>query len=69
MDPINHGEVKATTYRCAYCGETNHTFADPSQGTTQVYIEDCQVCCRPNKLHVNYDEWSNQYMIRSEQSQ
>jgi hypothetical protein len=69
MDPINQGEVSSTTYRCAYCGETNHTFVDPSQGTQQTYIEDCQVCCRPNQLHVSYDEWNKQYMIRAEQSQ
>jgi hypothetical protein len=31
MDPINQGKVSSTTYRCAYCGETNHTFVDPSQ--------------------------------------
>ena len=69
MDPINHGEVTGSTYRCAYCGETNHTFVDPSQGSTQTYIEDCQVCCRPNKLRITYDDWNKQYMIRAEQSQ
>jgi len=69
MDPINQGEVKPTTYNCAYCGETNHTFVDPSQGNAQKYIEDCQVCCRPNELHVSYDEWNKHYIIRSEQAQ
>jgi hypothetical protein len=69
MDPINQGEVSSITYRCAYCGETNHTFVDPSQGPQQKYIEDCQVCCRPNELHVSYDEWNKQFVIRAEQSQ
>lgn len=69
MDPINQGQVSSITYRCAYCGETNHTFVDPSQGTQQKYIEDCQVCCRPNELHVSYDEWNKNYIIRAEQSQ
>ena len=69
MDSINPGEVKGSTYRCAYCGEINHTFVDPSQGQQQTYIEDCQVCCRPNELHVSYDEWNKKYIIRSEQSQ
>lgn len=69
MDRINRGEVNAASYICAYCGETNHTFVDPSQGTTQRYIEDCQVCCRPNELHISYDNWNQTYTIRSEQAQ
>jgi hypothetical protein len=32
---------------------------DPSAGRRQQYIEDCQVCCKPNLLHIEYDgeEW------------
>lgn len=63
------GETKSATYRCAYCGETNHTFVDPSQGNSQKYIEDCQVCCRPNELRVLYDQWNEEYNIRASQSQ
>ena len=43
-------------YTCAFCGETNTTFIDLSGGTTQSYIEDCQVCCRPNRLYITIDE-------------
>lgn len=43
-------------YDCACCGEVNSTWVDLSQGFTQSYIEDCQVCCRPNTLYVNVDE-------------
>ncbi|TYP93324.1 Cysteine-rich CPXCG [Fodinibius salinus] len=56
-------------YHCAYCGERNRTFVDPSQGDTQTYIEDCQVCCRPNKLSVSYDKWNEKFIIQSRQSQ
>jgi hypothetical protein len=63
------GESLGADYRCAYCGEINHTFVDPSQGDTQTYIEDCQVCCRPNKLSVSYDQWNEEYIIQSRQSQ
>jgi hypothetical protein len=45
-----------TTYQCATCGEEIETVVDESQGLTQEYIEDCQVCCRPNVLRVTIDE-------------
>ncbi len=40
-------------YMCAYCGEQIDTTVDPSAGRTQSYVEDCQVCCRPNILRVS----------------
>ncbi|MEB3225897.1 MAG: CPXCG motif-containing cysteine-rich protein [Synechococcus sp.] len=43
-------------YFCAYCGEGSITFIDLSEGFTQSYIEDCQVCCRPNRLFITVDE-------------
>jgi Cysteine-rich CPXCG len=32
----------------------------------QTYVEDCQVCCRPNVLHIHYDEWQEAFIIDSE---
>lgn len=61
--------TQSCDYTCAYCGEKNSTFVDPSQGTGQQYIEDCQVCCRPNLLNVYYDEWQQTFTIRAEVSQ
>ena len=43
-------------YFCAYCGEPNLTFIDLSAGRQQSYVEDCQVCCRPNILYIRVDE-------------
>lgn len=43
-------------YYCAVCGETNLTFVDLSQGMQQSYVEDCQVCCRPNVMYLVVDE-------------
>lgn len=43
-------------YCCAFCGEISSTFVDLSGGHTQSYVEDCQVCCRPNVLYVRIDE-------------
>ncbi|MGF1497027.1 MAG: CPXCG motif-containing cysteine-rich protein [Elainellaceae cyanobacterium] len=43
-------------YICAFCGEPNTTFIDLSAGGQQSYVEDCQVCCRPNFLYIRIDE-------------
>ena len=43
-------------YTCAFCGEINTTFIDISAGNHQSYVEDCQVCCRPNILYLDIDE-------------
>ena len=40
-------------YYCAFCGELNTTFVDLGGGMQQSYIEDCQVCCRPNILYLD----------------
>ncbi|MGF1481584.1 MAG: CPXCG motif-containing cysteine-rich protein [Cyanophyceae cyanobacterium] len=45
-----------TDYICAFCGESNTTFVDLSAGSQQSYVEDCQVCCRPNVLYLRVDE-------------
>lgn len=63
------GGLQANSFRCAYCGEINHTFVDLSQGNTQKYVEDCQVCCRPNQLSISYDKWNEKFIIQSQQSQ
>ena len=41
---------------CPYCGESAVIGLDAGGGTTQDYVEDCQVCCRPCRVRVRYDE-------------
>jgi hypothetical protein len=53
-------------FQCAGCGEWNATSVDESAGSTQSYIEDCQVCCKPNLLQVDYDRDSGEFVIRAE---
>ncbi|HEY9629662.1 MAG TPA: CPXCG motif-containing cysteine-rich protein [Coleofasciculaceae cyanobacterium] len=53
-------------YVCAYCGESNFTFVDFSAGNQQSYVEDCQVCCRPNVLFIGIDEETLEIEISSE---
>tara|TARA_B100001057_G_C22506541_1_gene816135 strand:- start:207 stop:434 length:228 start_codon:yes stop_codon:yes gene_type:complete len=51
---------------CPYCGESITILIEPSEGSVlgeayidfaepYEYIEDCQVCCRPIRIHVSVD--------------
>jgi cysteine-rich CPXCG protein len=53
-------------FQCAACGEWNETSVDEGAGTRQRYIEDCQVCCRPNVLRVSWDADMAEYAIFAE---
>ena len=44
------------TYDCAFCGEENDVFVDPSGGDRQTFTEDCGVCCRPNLITLAVDD-------------
>jgi hypothetical protein len=50
-------------FQCAGCGEWNVTAVDESAGSRQSYVEDCQVCCKPNALRVEYDTSSQEFFI------
>ena len=53
-------------FACAGCGEWNETIVDVSAGRRQSYVEDCQVCCKPNVLRITWDQWQEAYQIESE---
>ncbi len=55
-----------TLFTCAFCFEQNSVFVDPSGGDIQQYVEDCQVCCQPNRLTISWTEGDAQYVIESE---
>jgi hypothetical protein len=57
--------VQASFY-CAGCGEENQTTVDESVGRRQSYVEDCQVCCKPNVLAIEYDLSAQEFVIRAE---
>ena len=42
-------------YQCPHCGEMLSAPLDPSQGTSQEFIEDCAVCCRPIQIRITWD--------------
>ena len=41
-------------YLCPSCGEQIVVPVDRSVGANQRYVEDCPVCCRPNRLTVQW---------------
>jgi hypothetical protein len=53
-------------YVCAGCGEWNETTVDESAGSRQRYVEDCQVCCKPNVLRVSWDAATEEFVIDAE---
>ena len=46
----------AVQYGCAFCGEDNDVFVDPSSRSHQTFTEDCTVCCRPNLITLTIDD-------------
>jgi hypothetical protein len=53
-------------FQCASCGEWNETSVDESAGSRQSYVEDCQVCCRPNVVQVWWDADLGQFLMSAE---
>jgi hypothetical protein len=53
-------------FQCAGCGEWNETAVDVTAGSCQTYIEDCQVCCKPNLLRATYDQDMDGFVITAE---
>jgi hypothetical protein len=52
-----------TGFQCAGCGEWNQTTVDESAGRIQSYVEDCQVCCKPNVLNVRFGADEQEFVI------
>lgn len=44
------------SYVCDACGEEIVVPIDMSAGSSQEYVEDCPVCCRPNVIRIEVDE-------------
>ncbi len=41
---------------CPWCGEGITITLDAGGGTEQEYVQDCEVCCRPWRVKVHYEE-------------
>jgi hypothetical protein len=55
-----------SSFQCASCGEMNETSVDESAGSKQSYVEDCQVCCRPNVLKIWWEPDLGEFVIAAE---
>jgi len=53
-------------FQCAGCGQWNETVVDASGGSRQHYVEDCQVCCKPNELEICWDAAAEEFVIEAE---
>ena len=53
-------------FQCAGCGEWNDITVDHSAGFQQSYVEDCQVCCKPNVLKISFDDELQEFMVMAE---
>ena len=53
---VARDRLMRVSYSCAFCGEENDVFVDPSGGRRQTFTEDCVVCCRPNLITITVDE-------------
>jgi hypothetical protein len=47
------------TWACQYCGVMNSVWIDLTITGKQDFIEDCRICCRPNRIIVSEDEDNN----------
>jgi hypothetical protein len=50
-------------YVCPHCGEQVDTEPDRGGGEAQDYIEDCAVCCRPNRIVAEYRSEDDEYSV------
>jgi hypothetical protein len=46
-------------WACQYCGELNTVWIDLTVGEKQDFIEECRICCRPNRIIISKDEGNN----------
>jgi hypothetical protein len=47
--------MKSQLLPCPYCGEEMELIIDECEGSHQVFVQDCPVCCRPWQVDVMLD--------------
>jgi transcription elongation factor Elf1 len=55
-------------FQCPYCWETISVLVDTSE-INQTYIEDCEVCCNPMELTMNFSDQELQFFSARELGQ
>lgn len=54
-----------SSFTCPHCAETTDTWPDPGGGPRQTYVEDCAVCCRPNRIDVVWSDEDGEYVTHA----
>ena len=63
--PLGDGMADTSaTVLCPYCGEVVAVTLDPSGGSAQEYVEDCEVCCQPWSVSVSYRDGHADVSVR-----
>ena len=52
-------------YTCPHCAEQVDTDPDLGGGRIQEYIEDCPVCCRPNRIVASFSPDEDEYLVEA----
>jgi hypothetical protein len=53
--PLGDGTAESSAdVVCPYCGESVEISVDPGGGSSQQYVEDCEVCCNPWQVSVRF---------------
>ena len=54
--PLGDGDAdREAIVTCPYCAEQVSIALDPGSGESQEYVEDCEVCCQPWHVRVEYN--------------
>jgi transcription elongation factor Elf1 len=56
-------QPSTTSFSCPHCGEQVDSWPDLGGGERQTYIEDCPVCCRPNRITAVLDESGRDFFL------
>jgi hypothetical protein len=51
------------TWVCQYCGEENQVWVDLTVMEDQDFIEDCEICCKPNRILIKHDKENEEYIF------
>lgn len=43
-------------FECPYCMAANSTDLDPSAGRSQTFVTDCETCCQPIVVEIEFDD-------------
>ena len=49
---------------CPFCGEQVEIYVEPDVHGS--FVQDCEVCCKPNILDVRYDSQEQEFVITAQ---